>query len=191
VGTVQPGGTATQTVNFSLASQSIDLLIGTYITVPDSNRPFLCRYEANQYMIPATDYKQSVGKGAAFKRPGFFVQDYQFSVNNVSLPTFRVARDEAFMHLLAQDTIEGTTSTLDTLDKWNESHWMCAFNLAALAPADARLISGFSSRGTNSVFSFDVTGTGASPIFNARPTVFVRTSSVLRIGKNRMLEVIN
>jgi hypothetical protein len=119
------------------------LSIRTYITVPDSNRPFLCRYEANQYMIPATDYKQSVGKGAAFKHPGFFVQDYQFSVNNVSLPTFRVARDEAFMHLLtqlglAQDTIEGTTSSLDTLDKWNESHWMCAFNLAALAPADAR-----------------------------------------------------
>jgi len=196
VGTTMPGGSATQTLNFSLASQSIDLLIGTYITVPDTNRPFLCRYEGNQYMIPSTDYKSSVGKGAAFRRPGNFVQDYQFSVNNVSLPTFRVTRDEALMHLmnqlgLAQDTIEGTNAALDTLDKWNDSHWMCAFSLAALAPADARLISGFSSRGTNSNFSFDVTGNSQTPLFNVRPTVFVRTSSVLRVGKNRMLEVIN
>lgn len=196
VNTTQPGGTSTQTVNFSLASQSIDLLIGTYITVQDSQRPFFCRYETNSNIIPSSDFKTGVGKGAAFKRPGQFVQDYQFSVNNVSLPTFRVTRDEAFMHLLtqlglAQDTIEGTNAAIDSLDKWNDSHWMCAFSLAALAPNESRLISGFSSRGTNSNFSFDVTGNAASPVFNCRPTVFVRSSSVLRIAKNRMLEVVN
>jgi len=195
VGTNMPGGIATQTVNFSLASQSIDLLIGTYITVADSNRPFMCRYETNQNMIPSSDYKSSVGKGAAFKRPGNFVQDYQFSINSFTLPTFRVSRDEAFMHLLtqlglAQDTIEGTNAAIDTLDKWNESHWMCAFSLSALAPTDSRLISGFPSRGTNTNFSFDVTGNPQAPMFNVRPTVFVRTSSVLRIGKNRMIEVV-
>ena len=191
-GTALTGGQATQTLNFSLGSQSIDLLIGTYLTVPDATRPFLCRYENNPQMV---DYLTSTGRGSAFKRPGHIVQDYAFTVNNYQLPTFRVSRDEAFMHLLtqlglAQDTIEGTKASIDSLEKWNESHWMCAFSLSAQAPADSRLISGFSSRGTNSNFSFDVTGNGVAPLFNCRPTCFVRTSSSLLISKNRMLELV-
>jgi hypothetical protein len=45
---VIPGGVPMQTVNFSLASQSVDLLIGTMLTVPDNSHPWLARYE----MIP-------------------------------------------------------------------------------------------------------------------------------------------
>ena len=61
-----------------------------------------------------------------------------------------------------------------------------------MAPTDARLISRFSSRGTNSTFSWDVTGNATNQnLFAVRPTVFVLTSSTLRIGKNRMLEVVN
>ena len=79
-GTALTGGNATQTVNFSLGSQSIDLLIGCFLTVPDSTRPFLCRYENNPQMLEG--YLASSGKGGGFKRPGAFVQDYAFTFNN-------------------------------------------------------------------------------------------------------------
>jgi hypothetical protein len=44
-----PGGVLKQTVHFSLASQSVDLFIGTMITDLDNTHPWLTRYE----MIPA------------------------------------------------------------------------------------------------------------------------------------------
>jgi hypothetical protein len=63
------GSIPNQTINFSLASQSVDLLIGTMLTVPDNSHPWLARYK----MIPGgRDFSlQSVGKGLAFKRPGY------------------------------------------------------------------------------------------------------------------------
>jgi hypothetical protein len=90
---VVPGGVPMQTVNFSLASQSVDLLIGTMLTVPDNTHPWLARYE----MIPGGRYYslQSVGKGLAFKRPGYHLSSYQFSVNNVTIPNFRVDVNDA------------------------------------------------------------------------------------------------
>jgi hypothetical protein len=68
-----PGGNPTQTVNFSLASQSVDLLIGTILTVPDNTHPWLGRYE----MIPVgRDFSLlSTGRGLGFKRPGYHLQD--------------------------------------------------------------------------------------------------------------------
>jgi hypothetical protein len=42
------GSIPNQAINFSLASQSVDLLIGTMLTVPDNSHPWLARYE----MIP-------------------------------------------------------------------------------------------------------------------------------------------
>jgi hypothetical protein len=69
------GATPTQTINFSLASQSVDLLIGTMLTVPDNTHPWLGRFE----MIPAgRDFSlMSMGRGLAFKRPGYHLTDYQ------------------------------------------------------------------------------------------------------------------
>jgi hypothetical protein len=82
-GTSLQGSTATTTVKFSLARQSVDLLIGTFITIPDNNRPFVCRYETDPNIVPASDHRSNAGKGACFKRPGDIVQDYRFSITRL------------------------------------------------------------------------------------------------------------
>jgi len=149
-----PGGVPTQTVNFSLASQSVDLLIGTMITVPDNTHPWLARYE----MISAgRDFSNgSVGRGLAFKRPGYHLSSYQFSVNNVTIPNFRVDVNDAWQHAqiamgLSNELIQGTNPNITHMDKWTQAYWFCACSLAALAPADVRLISGYDSRGLERV----------------------------------------
>jgi hypothetical protein len=120
---IVPGGFPTQTVNFSLASQSVDLLIGTMLTVPDNTHPWLARYE----MIPGgRDFSlQSVGKGAAFKRPGYHLSSYQFSVNNVTIPNFKVDVNDAWQHAqiamgLSNELIQGTNPNITHMDKWTQ-----------------------------------------------------------------------
>lgn len=115
-GTQLTAGSPTTTVNFSLSSQSVDLLLGAFLTVPDTSKPWLCRYDADQNYF---QFGTSAFKGLAFKRPGNFVQDYQFSVNNVAIPSYRIAASEAFQHLLIQlnlsnETIQGTTTPYST-----------------------------------------------------------------------------
>jgi hypothetical protein len=191
---ILPGSIPNQTINFSLASQSVDLLIGTMLTVPDNSHPWLARYE----MIPGgRDFSlQSVGKGAAFKRPGYHLNDFQFSVNNVTIPNFRVQMNDAWQHAqiamgLSNELIQGTNPNITHMDKWSQAYWFCACSLAALAPADVRLISGYESRGSNANFSWDITGVNGNNLYACRPCVFVKTSSVLRIGRNRQLEMVN
>ena len=96
---------------------------------------------------------------------------------------------------LANETIQGTNPALINMDQWTQGFWFSAVSLAALAPADARLISGYETRGSNANFSWTITantGVNATNIpYNTRPTVFAKTSSILRIGRNRMLEVVN
>jgi hypothetical protein len=188
------GGMPTQTVNFSLASSSVDLLIGTMLTVPDNTHPWLARYE----MIPGgRDFSlQSVGRGAAFKRPGYHLSSYQFSVNNVTIPNFRVDMNDAWQHAqiamgLSNELIQGTDPRITHMDRWTQAFWFCACSLAALAPADVRLISGYDSRGSNAQFSFDIQGTNGNNYYSVRPTVFAKCSSVLRIARNRNLEVVS
>jgi len=187
------GGVPTQSVNFSLASSSVDLLIGTMLTVPDNTHPWLARYEA----IPGgRDFSLgSVGRGAAFKRPGYHLSSYQFSVNNVSIPQFRVDVNDAWQHAqiamgLSNELIQGTNPLINHMDKWTQSYWFCACSLAALAPADVRLISGYDSRGSNAQFSWDLTGLNGNNLYSVRPSVFCKTSSTLRIGRNRQLEMV-
>jgi hypothetical protein len=191
---ILPGGNPTQTVNFSLASQSVDLLIGTILTVPDITHPWLGRYE----MIPAgRDFSLlSTGRGLAFKRPGYHLVDYQFSVNNVTIPNFRVDLNDAWQQAqiamgLSTELIQGTNPNITHMEKWTQAYWFCACSLAALAPADVRLIAGYESRGSNANFSWDITGANGNNFYACRPTVFAKTSSTLRIGRNRMLEMVN
>jgi hypothetical protein len=188
------GATPTQTINFSLASQSVDLLIGTMLTVPDNTHPWLGRYE----MIPiGRDFSlMSTGRGLAFKRPGYHLLDYQFSVNNVTIPNFRVDLNDAWQNAqiamgLSNELIQGTNPNITHMDKWTQGYWFCACSLAALAPADVRLIAGYESRGSNANFSWDITGHDGNNFYACRPTVFAKTSSTLRIGRNRMLEMVN
>ena len=189
-----PPGMPTQTVNFSLASSSVDLLIGTMLTVPDNTHPWLARYE----QIPGgRDFSlQSVGRGLAFKRPGYHLSSYQFSVNNVTIPNFRVDMNDAWQHAqiamgLSNELIQGTDPRINHMDKWTQAFWFCACSLAALAPADVRLISGYDSRGSNAQFSWDIVGSANNNFYSARPTVFAKCSSVLRIARNRNLEVVS
>ena len=92
-GTANVRGSATTTVNFSLSSQSVDLMLGAFLTVPDTSRLWLCRYDADSNFFQVGT---SAFKGLAFKRPGNMIQDYQFSCNAVNIRPYRVAASEAF-----------------------------------------------------------------------------------------------
>ena len=109
--------------------------------------------------------------------------------------TFRVDVNDAWQHAqiamgLSNELIQGTNPLITDMDKWTQAYWFCACSLAALAPSDVRLISGYESRGSNAQFSWDITGLNGNNLYSVRPTVFAKTSSTLRIGRNRMLEMV-
>jgi hypothetical protein len=58
-----------------------------------------------------------------------------------------------------------------TLSKWTQAYWFCACSLAALAPADVRLISDYESHRSNANFSWDITGTNGNNYYSVRQSL--------------------
>jgi hypothetical protein len=83
-----------------------------------------------------------------------------------------------------------------TSPTWTQAYWFCACSLAALPPADVRLISGYESWGFKANFRWQHSSTHRYQrkqllIYSVRPTDFAKTSSTLRIGRNRKFEMVN
>lgn len=216
--TIPSGGPMSATVSFSLASQSVDLLVGSVFAVPDNSAGGQGAAAAGgrwsdvnaisaTNTMPLARYAQknlgdyaytSMGKGTSFLRPGHGILNYQFAINNESIPNTAIDMNNALQHALiafglANETIQQTNPSLVNMDQWTQGFWFSAISLAAMAPTDVRLISGYETRGSNANFSWTITPSSSqsSLTYNTRPIVFAKISSSLRIGRNRMLEIVN
>lgn len=121
------------------------------------------------------------------------LSDWSFSINNVQMPQFKAKLHDSYPLLL---NVMGTANTQDgginpsitSADVWTEKYWTAAVRTNLLTDPEERTISGLTTLGTNSTIAFESTGVGSYNPENL--LVFVKSTSVLRIGANKMLEIV-
>lgn len=175
------GGTYQQSARFSVATQSLDFLCAAfpkYRTFGPSNIP---KIENSQY----------------FQYDASGVFDYQFLINNVAIPQYRPKLDDAFSLTLnalnlTQDTQGGIDALITDRSIWNSNFWVASARLNDTSEPAERFISGISTAGTNAQIEFNTT---ADPNWGSQTCsnclLFAKTSSILRVGAGKSLEIVS
>lgn len=132
----------------------------------------------------------------------YALTNYQFNINNVFYPNFRPSSEQAYAlllnsHNLSQDTLGGGYKGLDSLSKWNSAFWVAC---QEFDHGTDDYISGISTRGNIAQCFFETQGTvgvganvgggSANPDTNLVALVFAQTTSTLRVGAGRQLELV-
>jgi hypothetical protein len=164
-----------QQMRFSLASQSVDMLVGTVLNVDFDS--------TTTATIAASDQTRY------FTKLGGSVSSYGWEVNGLSLPSFMPIRQltaayNASALCQGQDVLGG--HALSTEDEIN-ANWACFQKLNVATGSDERWSSGLDTRMTNSQFLFKTTGSSAAALV----MVWALTTSLVRISAGRQLEVVN
>jgi hypothetical protein len=169
------GGTYLQSSRFSISTQSLDLVMATF----PKSRSFGSNVAANE----TTGYFQYDASGLV---------DYQFMINNVAVPQWRPAKEDAYDLTLnclnlANDTLGGVDEAISSQAVWNSNFWVASIRLDHInTQPDERLISGLNTAGTNCQISFDSTGSGSA----TNCLLFCKTSATLRVGSGKMVELV-
>ena len=194
--------TPTQQTRFTLSSDSVDLIIGTFRNISATSG--LGCFNENKNLVIAG---QSTGNSDLFTHNGQGVAEFNVSVNGSQLAQYRPSADAAwrFTQLWtgqAHSQIGTMTPYCTTLDRWRQAFWIAPFTLAPSADESARLVSGYPTRNTNAQFVYDTTGDGSmSSSQNAtgggyvgmdrEPLVFVKCSSILQVEAGKLCSVIS
>lgn len=162
-----------QQTRFSLAAQSVDMLVGTAIS--------------NTYDSTSTA-TVSDNLTPYFTKSGSAVSAFGWEVNGLSLPSFMPIKDftaayNASALVQAQDTLGG--HQLTTAAAIN-NHWAVFQKLNATSGVEERWSSGLDTRMTNSQFTFKTTGSSTNVIV----MIWALTTSLLRVGAGRQLEYV-
>lgn len=173
-GNVQSAGT----VRFSLSTQSLDLVMATFVETANPNA-------LNAATGTSTYFTRNVGSSSG---PTF---QWQLNVNNVYSPTYRTTASQSFAALtnalnVSQDALGGMTPELNSQAAWLNGFFVAAYRFCHDADADARLVSGVDSRGSVSQCFFEYSGLDVATAKLA--LVFAFAKSVLRVGAGRLIE---
>ena len=111
----------TQSARFSVATQSLDWLLGTFCP----NRS-ISGLNSNMGTTKYFKYIGDAGSGSTTQT----VVDWQFAVNNVSVPNYRASKHDAFPLLLnvigtSQSEDGGIVSSISSQDIWSGDAWVC------------------------------------------------------------------
>jgi hypothetical protein len=203
-------GSLSQSTKFSLSSQSLNRVWATF--VPGSN--YILGGQATSHYIDTNSetspYFTRIGNGGIIRygtsvnntSVTYKLDNWQFNVNNVYFPNWRPSAEEAFPLLLnsmnvSQDVLGGCTPGLNSLDRWNDSFWVAS---QEFEHGSDDYISGIDTRGSTAQCFFETSGSvtpgaksgdGHGPGGNLTCLVFCETTSVLRVGAGKMLELIS
>ena len=124
------------------------------------------------------------------------IGDWRYTVNNVQIPQYSATPLDA-LHLVgvAKDECHANDrGTLVTTDRqWLQNYWVACIRLCHAGDLeDIRVLSGLDTRGTNSINTFNTRASGAGGI-NGTVEMYtlVETTSTMRIGLGRSIEIIN
>ncbi len=178
---------------FSCASQSIDAL---YTVMRDTTgvNSYQTGDQAQQTMTDALG-PQQVSKYFNMTSKG--IGDWRYQVNNVQVPQYSATPLDA-LHLVGvakDECMANDRGTLVTTAlQWRDNYAVFCVRLCHAGDLEEiRRISGYDSRGTNSICTFDTraAGDGAGIVGTVEFYTLVETTSTLRIGMGRSIEVIN
>lgn len=165
-----------QSTKFSLSSQSVNRVWGTFLNQsPDSS-------------IDAT-----IANSNYFTRNATGLQSCQFSINGTYVPEYRADPSQCWYltqssYGMLNDVLGGCSPKITSLDTFKSSFFVVSVKFCH---DDTEFISGLDTRGNSSIGSFDstaISGSGGSA--NLTTLVFVETSSMLRVGAGRQIELV-
>lgn len=182
-GNVQSAGT----VRFSLSTQSLDMILAAFV---ETATPNVRNGDSGTSRFFQRNIAAANPASATLANTANNMQ-WQFNINNVYSPTFRLTGDQAFAQLcnalnISQDTLGGCTPELDTLAKWRSSYWIAAYRFCHDADADARMVSGVDSRGSVSQCFLEYSGLDVTTAKLA--VLFAFGKAILRVGGGRLIE---
>lgn len=174
-------GNGSGNVRFAVSSQSIDMVLATFVETATPN--------TLETKTKTSNYFTRRGAPAS----GTELQ-WNFNVGNTYFPNFKLNSDNAFQMLVhalgtAQDTLGGMHPALNSLDQWRTAFWVAAYRFSHNGDDSSREISGIDGRGNvvQNFFEFqnlDVTTAKTC-------LIFVICKAVLQIGAGRLLTKIS
>lgn len=198
-----------QTTKASLSTKSLDRIWAFFVT-GDARRNGTRGGATLDPWTGASTYFTRVGNGTLSYGDSTnstpvttAIQGYQFNVNGVYYPNWKPEGSQAFAQLtnalnVSADTLGGIYNGCDTLDKFGQSYWVATHEFCH---PEAGVESGLDTRGNIAQIFFETNGTvtngtnvnsggGANVPSQYTCLLFAQTTSSLRIGAGRQLEVV-
>lgn len=169
--------TASGALKFSLSTQSLNMVWATFVN--------------GSAGTPNTQ-NGDAATSTFFRRQGAGINGYQFNINNVPYPNYRPTPLQAWQLMqnaygMSQDTLGGCHRLIDTQAKWTGSFWVACQSFCHNTADDERYVSGIDTRGNVAQCYFEYDGLSAT---NYTGMVFAQTTSLLRVGAGRQIEVV-
>lgn len=177
---------------FSVAAQSVD---GIY-TVMRNTTGDDSYQTGNQEQVTMTDALGPQQVSKFFNMTSAGIGDWRYQVNNVQVPQYSATPLDA-LHLVGvakDDIMKNNRGCLATTpSQWLNNYWVACIRLCHAGDLeDIRRLSGYDSRGTNAIMTFETRASGAGGIAGTvEMYTLVETSASLRIGLGRSIEVVN
>lgn len=172
-GSVQQNGT----LRFSLSTQALDMVIATF--VDNSGTP--------------NTVNTNIANSSYFRKVGSGISGYQYSINNQMYPTFRFSGLQAYQQMinsfnLNTDALGGCHPRLNSTATWLDGFWVAVQRFCHDDEDDGRTIGSIDTRGSVAQCTFEYTGLTNTSVTGL---VMCQTSSILRIGQGRQIEVVS
>jgi hypothetical protein len=174
-------GAPTQSTRWSTSADCVEGIIATFKTAnPGSFAP-----------------DAETGQSEYFTRTGQNVRDSVFRVNGVSYPTLPsenaigdIFIDTAHTLGASQDTVGQTDPLMRTLTLWRDNFWVHARSFTYPDAEDSHRLCGLSGRGNQLLGSWDTNAVSGGPHNQVQPLLWLKHKSIMRIGANKMVEVV-
>jgi hypothetical protein len=188
--------TSAGALKFSLSTQSLNMVWATFVNgssgtpqslnVNTNTSSFFRRSGSATAGSTSTALTAASANGNGLK--------YQFNINNVYYPNYQVTNSQAFQLMenaygLSQDTLGGCYKGIQFLSSWNQHYWVAVQSFAHNTADDERFISGIDTRGNVAQCFFEYSGFGEAATCSTG-LVFAQTSSILRVGAGRQIELV-
>tara|TARA_R110002110_G_scaffold23540_7_gene89593 strand:+ start:1896 stop:2939 length:1044 start_codon:yes stop_codon:yes gene_type:complete len=185
------GGTGS--VRFSVSSQSIDeIAFAPRLNDTDAGAAQEEPYSTVQHAITGQ------ADGLFSEIPAYFrcnsgaYTNFEISINNVKCPQYQISKEDAYQLLQACKADQYDYQSGDIVNGLN--CWLedCHTPKVRLNHPDdsERLISGFDSRGSNSIMTVDLYNNSGAAGRALAITVFVTCKSVMRVGLGRQIQIV-
>jgi hypothetical protein len=131
-----------------------------------------------------------------FTREGTNITSAVFSVNGIRFPTIpaentgpgagEIFTQTAHVLGVSQDTVGQSEANMSSLSNWNAHYFVHANSFSYSDDDEGHRLVGLSGRGSQLLGTWETSGSSG----NIVPIVFLKSKSVLRVGGNRMVEMV-
>ena len=171
---VSSAGTLPRSVNWSVATQSLDSIVATLF--PTTN---------------TTQWQANIETAGTFIRGAAGLTNSRFTISGISYPSWEQDRVDSFLDTLqalgvAQDTLGATDPGLNSLDRYRDLYYAHVHNWNFQDDKENRLSSGINTMGQALQGTWEVGGATT----NVVPVMWLLYTSMLKISAGKVVELV-